>query len=694
MPRKYPFTITLNSDAQPATGLGGETFNSLVTRDASGNVVIRGSHLKGLMRDRFTAIGRPLGWDPTWTDALFGRPGSQIDSDSAFRITDATTDSHNNRDLVRTITRTAISSEGTAEEHTLRTDEAIAAKTAFQGHIIATNDDESLLEAWQLALLSISAIGGSRSRGCGTCVVDVPDSSDDVATLLRRVHKRAVEPIPTRPVTTPEPIQLADQTVRTVRLVFHATAPVCCPEIADRTNTIRSGFVIPASAVGGVILHRLGALDPALATATFESDSFLAWPLLPMATTSDWKDEKILPVRVGLTHRGAKFAIDDRYKEHHFKDRAIEAVNLADLPDGAPLKALDGVLLPTAEGVKLWRDSHMPRVVTTHGVRNDPNTPDGRNLFTVDAMAPMVFSGIVRLPATAAEKLIESLQKNNDVTFGKGRSVRGHGTLTADVLDSAMPFRSIDGDAEIIVTQSPIQVDVQQIDGEPQSADAMLLATLRHWCQRHEIAPEAIKLDEAEAWATTSVRFGWNRTLATQNQSDAANPSDQNSNEQGRLSAVTIIDPGAVIRLPVRLSDSQWELLMRGLGPGRQRGFGAVSPHPGKAIGLYKPNSEVSRQGNPELADAMKKAIKIANDNNNRLPTASQLSAVRERLTESPQAAKDYLRQQKERTEHIFAVWESISNQIDELLDHRYGIEALTYLIHSATRGTKTDTDD
>ncbi|MBQ6106850.1 MAG: hypothetical protein IJK97_01465, partial [Thermoguttaceae bacterium] len=87
----YQYSITLHSDAQPGTGLGGETVNDYVPRDMQGRPFCPGAHIKGLMREALLEIFKNLELDPAIVYFVLGRSFdvARLDAESSFQITDA-----------------------------------------------------------------------------------------------------------------------------------------------------------------------------------------------------------------------------------------------------------------------------------------------------------------------------------------------------------------------------------------------------------------------------------------------------------------------------------------------------------------------------------------------------------------------------------------------------------------------------
>lgn len=675
---EYRYRIRLTSDAQPATGLGGETVNSFVPRDAQGRLIIPASHIKGLIREVLSQMVNQLNWHPAWVDALLGKPDTQGLSRFNLRIGDAFAESDVKPYRV---TRTAIDASGTAKGASLRTNELIPVGTIFEGAIHAAagfgNDPAAsiLEELWKLLLLSIPAVGGNRTRGCGECVVELLEQKFVLPESLLRMHDVLIAPPaavtdsqlkPSLPVLAAADSQ-ADEEIVFFDLVFVADSPVCCPEKADKTNMLQSGFAIPASAIQGAILHRLRAFDTELADHVYASPGFRAWPLLPAAL--DCTDDLPWPVRVSLTHRAAKYALGEAYGEKHFQDAAIAAYRWEDVPRGAPLKAYDGVLLTEASGtVSLWKASAMPRVVTAHGVHRDPNTETGRNLFTVDSMAPMVWRGLLAVPKSYATKVWLAVQQDPAFAFGKSRTVRGCGALSIKEVDNPPHFSSgKTGENDILVVQSPLFIP----DDLPlTTAEEALKTLVTQWAMLHSLALPAI----GECWATTSIQFGWNRFT-----------------DLGRLKACRVIDPESTVRLDGALPEHARKKLAVGIGAGRERGFGAVALHPGRANKMFvPPGSETIKEGPARLKEAVHLVLQTA-QRLSRWPSVSQIRELQQRVEHDSQkiAAEYFVRQLVGRDLHLAAVWSPLRSLVESLLDpqqfnQQIASRALTLLAHCA----------
>jgi hypothetical protein len=659
----FQFTIRLTSDAEPGTGLGGEVVNQIIPRDHRGQPMIPASHVKGLMRAALQDIAGPLGWDQELETRVFGcRDESRPGIEAAIRLTDATAKGNPATNLV---TRTSVGEAGVAKDASLRTTESISLGTEFSGEVHSSVKDGCVEDiAWRLALLAVSAVGSSRNRGCGACVTVLHGEQRSPGKLLQELDAALQNPDwkQERAAVAPQqsadhgPTHLSDEPV-VLRLVFHARTPICCPEIPDKTNVISTGFSIPASTVQGLILSRLNVENPALATALFDSALLQAWPLHPCWARSSAEEnppgELPTAIRVSLTHRAAKFSEPEGYEAKHFFDEALdqEPYDWTQVADGAPLKASDGVLLRWPSGeVRLWKATAMPHAITSHGVHSDPETDGGRNLFTVDAMAPMVWQGLVVMPANAAHELIESLRQSPVVGIGKSRSVRGIGELRASVVDGIPDEWQTFTGHTVLVVQSPLLLPDQPPALSTSEGELESLAT--DWTKRHGL-PKPNK----RTWANVGVRFGWNRHRA------------------GFQPACRVILPGSVIAFSERLDAERLAAALKTGGIGqdgrdaRQRSFGAVCVHPGKAVGLFPLAPKIqAAESNPARRGAIGLALQIRGDTQ-RLPSPSQIRALEQHLLKSgKEVALQYLKRQTERTSRIWFTWEPIYKKVSSLL--------------------------
>ena len=654
MNKTIKYTLSLLSDGEIGSGLGNEVVNDVLARDHNGRPVLRGSHIKGLLRDRLASLGRDRGWPVVLDELCFGREGQDGDDgiQGHIRISDACTQKPEAE--TRTITRTHLTELGVASGGSLRTTEAVAAGTVFQGKVrLDAAAPEAVELALRLSMLSLEAVGGGRSRGGGSCRVDVENEHRSPGEILKALQKlvdaglRAAEPVSCGPVVVRDP----DGAAVMLRLVFRAEDPVCCPETPIvGNNVVRTGLGIPASAVLGLVIARLAKSDAGLADGALADPRTRAWPLLPSALESDQAGDAPVSVRVALSHRMSKLA--NEAGEYLFKDAAIDPYDWRDIPSGSPLKGADGVLLLKAgEKIKLWKSGDMPRLVTGHSVHHVE-----RNLFTVEAMAPRVYSGWISLPPRAAGELVKMLKEDSSVVFGKARTVRGGGNLEASPCDLG---REVSGwKDKVFVLQAPAAIP-DDWDISSSRAESVLARLVREsgWGELATLEHEDSKV-EIVSHGTCGVRFGWNR-----------HGYGRGVEQTRRLKARRVFLPGTVFVLkhaPANLNSQ----LIRGLGvedggdvDGRSQGFGAVLPHPGIARERMQSTPRfpvLVSDGAGQLALGwVRKSGAIS-------PSASQIGAVAERvdIQDGGRKALEYLDQQKNRPDRIWDRWKPVWDDV------------------------------
>ena len=668
------FTIELKSDAEPGTGTGGDIVNDRVPRNAQRQPIIPATHLKGLMREElqkieflFQETGNSF---ENLTDDCLGKPGpldgfgnGNDGQEACFFISDA---KPKDKDHVETsfVSRTAIdSNSGVAKETSLRTTERIPIGTEFHGKLILNVPTKSRKGlAVQLALFSIAAIGGGRNRGCGQCVIH---STTCLGTLFDELCK-AEDKAPFRNSLNTDNVAMV-----TLQLIFEAESPVCCPETPVRGNVIKSGFVIPASAVQGFILNHLDKrFGEEVTTKCFQSENFRAWPLLPCSRNINDDHQYPIPTRVSLTHKVAKLVAEgEELDGKTVVDEAIEEYDWKKTDELNPLKASDGVLLRSQDGnVQIWKSRSMPRIVSAHGVLNDPNTKDGRNFFQIESMAPIVWSGIVRIPEFATQALMDTFATGHTAVFGRNRSIRGMGTLIVrrmDDGDKTLPWNMENKDTKMpqaVIVQSPILLDDTKQPG--QSAKEIFKDFVKtKWFEKTDNV--SIKV----YGCVEGIQFGWNRTKVEQ-------LSQKRTGKGNRVQACRIIQPGAVIVFKNEIDKKLLaKCIQKGLGDGREQGFGAVALHPGKAgriFGHKKKQLPIIESDEKEKA-AIEGALGIWHKHKSQLPSASQIAAVRDFLlgeNNPQQNALNYLERQKSgRTGRIWAVWEKCYEDVKNYIE-------------------------
>ncbi len=675
-----PFTLTLHSDGVPSTGRGGDIVNSRVPRDARGvPLPTTAEQLVGLMRDRLRFHRRRLeqqgepGKAERFGDLIDvvlggrGRPAADgyepQGSSGRERICRVLIGDvlpppgRRPSDLVRIVSRTAVDERtGSARHQSLRIEEMICVGTRLQGTLLIDADEGSTEDlACRFALTGIRAVGGNRTRGSGRCTITIDGETRPPGALLKALCEKLADWSPPEPpavVSSSAPPSVpADEACVLLRLVFRAEAPICCPEIPVGTGSVRSGFEIPASAVQGMLLTRIDRVRPGLADALFRHPRFRAWPMLPCGAAG--ASDLPVPTRVSLSHRVAKLAVDgSRLSAEEVADEAIEPYDWRKTPDTNPLKATGGVLLRRRDGtVALWKASSIPRFLSAHGVLFDEYTETGRNLYQMERIAPLAWMGFACLPQSAAELLAERLEQDPHVLIGRGKT---RGELAVDgVEDDRAPWAGVHDN--LLILQSPVLLsDTPQQHGA--TAQQELRQLVQHESTRGNWADLEVPPVE-KTWAVVGIRFGWNR-----------HGHGVMTGRAQRLKACRVLLPGSVIRFadrPPRLRD----MLQIGLGGGRERGYGALRVHPGRATELYAVQRTSRHLESTGRAAVTRLVLDLWRRHRGRLPSPSQVYAVQNRLEISPADAREYLASQKVRTPRIWSAWEPIHGEVERLLE-------------------------
>lgn len=644
------YTIRLVSDAETSSGLGSDLIDGLVARNVDGNPVIPASHIKGLMRQVVKDLPGFVSDDKKkkFLDA-FGVPGALRENGALFSVTDASVDGEA---ATRLISRTAIDENGVAKDSSLRTNEAISAGSKFSGHVHLNVDSKFVDLLVRYSLLSVFEVGGSRNRGAGACVVSIADEKRTPGMVLRELL--ALNDFAVQESSSSECCTVGNDETVFVKLSFVADSSICVPELPIvGNNTIVSGFAIPASAVQGCILTKINSLNPAVATATFESENFRTWPLLPVPNVPGF--DGCYSVWASASHKISKLAnANDTY---NFCDETIEPFQWEKCPKNAPIKSADGVLIAGGtDKVTLWRSGDMARHLSAHGVVNGGASGDERAFYTVESLAEKRFVGFAAMPEKAFRLLKNVLgdEKNPGmdpvVSIGKARTVRGTGKLFVDKMDSLpteLPRTSNDCEVEpgkivpVFIVQSPILVDS---DITAESADEIL-----------KMMVERAGWGEVEkASASIRILFGWNR------------------HKNGLQKAEKVIVPGSVFSLK-QIPDNLLEKFVKGIGGGKDRGFGAVLPHPNVAKNRYIPDPEKKTVASAN--DAAKEGWilwKTSQRNGNPL-SASQISQLMSRIAADKTAdkveVKAYFDKQLHRPDNIWDRWKFVMEDVEMLLE-------------------------
>lgn len=629
------FTLTLTSDAEPGSGFGTEILNSIVPTDTNGMPLLPATHIKGIMRDNLLKIAGEIG-KPGLRSMILKYFGTESSGKRVPQTTLAFSDlgciypakvSNNERgnklknSLLNTISRTKLNENGVAEDGALRTTQVINKGNSFNGYVMINgSSNECLSLLIKLGLLSINAVGGGRNRGCGKCYIEIDNEKRTPGDLLMELYRN----LENENIEQNQVIRYSGKNPKKrvlIKMVFEPESPLCIPEYpVVETNSIRSGFTIPASAVQGMILHRINAINKSVADATFESQLFRAWPLFPC-----FEQEYKLPVRVPLTHLKNKLKDEfwDEFLDNGTKDSRF--------------KKTDGVLIRTEDEIKFWDANEMTRIITAHCVVKK------NNLFTVESMYVLKpFIGIVSLPEDAYDLLEFSIGENKYAQFGKARTVRGIGKISISKFNENVLYENsnvqLNFKNRLYIVQSPLLVDEEYLENKPVKANNLLEMMVTHsgWGVVEK------------AFASTGIIFGWNRS----------GKGEQVKND-GLLRARVIIKPGSVFLLKKPLENM--EKIFEGIGHGRKQGFGAVLPHPGKANSKYVLPEEMNNKNVKSTDEAGEKGYKLWIDSKNSGLSASQINDLRQRLMQDNKSAIEYLHKQKnERPLQIYERWEKI----------------------------------
>ena len=643
---KFNFKLKLTSDCEGGSGIGTELINSVVPRNIDGYPIIGASHLKGLMRQNLVDMLSALFPEQAEeaTGVVLGCAGADGNdgSPSAIALSDAVADKKN----VITITRTSLNEYGTADDGSLRSVQAVPVGTVYSGMLMVNSKKDSIEEKLALlALLSVTGVGANRNRGGGNCVINIEGENYSPGALLKEVARL----IKTDSISARKKLEVSEESVlfsgkrELLHLSFTAESPICCPEHpVVGNNVIKTGFAIPASAVQGVVLNLLSGIDNSLATACFSSEWFRAFPLHPVTD-----ENSAISLRISSTHKISKLA--DSNGEFIFNDSMIDgSYDWKNQAHNSPLKGVDGVLSYNndSEDILLWRSADMPRIISGHSVHNCTGSDKERNLYSVEAMAPLRYSGIISIPEEASKVLLNAIGSGRNVSIGKSKSVRGMGVLKAERVTSKGFLHSakIDGEANrLFIVQSPIMVEYSDIDTK--SAEEILAEYVK--------AASWGEVESASASLTTI--FGWNR-----------HGLGRKSAGSNRLAASVTIAPGSVFLLKKPV-DNLSACLERGIGGGKEQGFGAVLPHPGKAGKKF--TGPPSKRKFKSETNAAIEGYKLHSKSSKSI-ASSQIAALLAQCETGLDAGKNYLDRQKfNRPARIWDSWKSVYDDLTIFLN-------------------------
>lgn len=645
----YHYEILLRSDAEPASGLGGELLNSMLPRNAANQIVIPAAHLKGLMREHLHNLLQPFRQDAEKVCShLFGSSGEE--DAGAFpgilHLTDAVAEENAS---VLTITRTKLEN-GRAKDQSLRTSEALAVGSVLKGTIHCDSSDPMVLKFCRLALLSVFSLGGGRSRGAGACRITISEHPEETpGTLLRDVGTAALPDLssPIRYVETGH----VGSGVKALKLHLEMEMPLCLPERpAGKNNVISSGFVIQGTALAGTLLTLLSRKDPELSSACFRSESFRCFPLLPVVNS----ETCLMPVFVSNTHKTSKVPQED-LKTYVFGDLMIpdscleENYRWEQKASRLSMKGTDGVLLVRDGHVELLKAGEIPRLYTAHGVVNGSGEKKD-NLFTMESVCVKEFSGLVILPEKGADQLLAELKNGRKVFFGKAKSTMGAGILCAEEwtlysrIETDFPqVPSLKN--RLFIVQTPIVYE-----NAPEKNSREILNEILKDAGWGEVEKESVMTD---------VLFGWNRLgLGSQ------------IGSSGRVKAKRVIRPGSVFLLKDPLTGLP-EKLAAGLGTDRYAGYGAVLPHPMFATTLCRMPGDAAQKVTPKRRSNLH-PVYCGYQLDNLCKTtlsASQIARLLRCVQVSSENAETFMKNQEEsRPERIWTQWKPVFGYLETCL--------------------------
>lgn len=677
--KEYFYVIKLKSDAEPSNGEGNENLNSQLPRNKQNRICIPASHMKGLMRENLETVLSEFRKDSDQiVKTLFGAEGERGSGGKRALVRLVSAVAPDDAKII-TITRTALEG-GHVKYGSLRTMEALAAGTELTGEIVCDFENESLLKAVRLALLSVTSIGGSRTRGAGECRITIKGFEKETpGQLFRDIVKASdIANLENPAEYSPDSLALSEEAVAMLKVIFEAKQPICIPKAPiGKNNVITSGFAIPGTAVAGTLLTLMSAKDPDTASACYRSPIFRCYPLLPVSTG---EKECAYPVRVSNSHKISKLPegdekkflfgdlmIPDKYLEeddYHWQEKTG---NLA-------MKGTDGVLLVGKDkSVSLLREKSIPRVYTAHGVVNGTGEKKD-NLFTQEAVSVSKFEGLVFIPRKAADVLLERIGTGISVAFGKSKSTMGGGTLKAERCDS-LEFQQIKKlRNRLFIVQTPVVFEMETT--EPVASSRIM----------DQILKDSGWGELEKEFAMTSVIFGWNEQPGLETKINGTN----------RVRARRVITPGSVFLLKDPIPENELaDKLAKGLGKDRTPGFGAVIPHPMFASKLVEAEKPVPPKPFPMVAkdNPVYVGYKLDSIAGTKL-SGSQIAHLLRAAKNSKAEAQEFLRiQREERTEQIWDRWRSVFNELKNYLETKEQTDVVKMLKvwHDLRKGRKEE---
>lgn len=183
--KEIKYQITLHTDWHCGSGLAaGADVDALVVKDEHGLPYIPGKTIKGLLREALEELSH-LAQEQFMDQQTFEEDFGYFDEDketmkkgaiffdNAYLVqseADAILAEGLSQYLFRSISSTAIGSDGIAKEHSLRKMQ-VAVPCTLEGSIRFVSD--SMYEPLVAALGYIKRLGHNRNRGLGRCTIDI-----------------------------------------------------------------------------------------------------------------------------------------------------------------------------------------------------------------------------------------------------------------------------------------------------------------------------------------------------------------------------------------------------------------------------------------------------------------------------------------------------------------------------------------
>lgn len=209
----------------------------------------------------------------------------------------------------------------------------------------------------------------------------------------------------------------------------------------------------------------------------------------------------------------------------------------------------------------------------------------------------------------------------------------------------------VPGVRDVLIVQSPVLLPDAPANAGMTASDEFAELVRDEW--RQFDLPEVV-----DVWAVTGLRFGWNR-----------HGHGLQTGRGRRLRARRVVMPGSVVKFAEPLDANRLRhALIHGLGGGREQGFGALTIHPNMAQALYASQPKIETLGPSSLAPVVRWALDAHQKAKALSP--SQVSAVEQKLASfGKDAARNYLKDQSNRTDRIWANWKPLIQDVEDLIE-------------------------